>query len=364
MKLLDLNAQHNKIRSELNETIRRIIDSSEFILGEDNTLLEKEIADFCGTKFAVGLNSGTDALIYALRAYGIGSGDEVITTPFTFIASAECITLEHAKPVLVDVDEKTYNIDPAKIEAKITKRTKAIIPVHLFGQPAEMDSILAIAKKYNLIVIEDSAQAIGAKYKNQKTCSMGNVGCLSFFPAKNLGALGDAGMITTNDPDLAEKIRMLANHGSKKKYYHEIIGDSSRLDNLQAAILRLKLKYLEQWNKERIEKVSIYNSLLKDLPIITPYVPKHITSVYQQYTIRSSKRDELRTYLEQKSIPTAIHYPTPVHLQPSMKYLGYSKKDFSVAEKLSKEVLSLPIYPEIPLSDQETIVKEIKNFFS
>lgn len=363
IKFLDLNLQHEPIREEINSAIQKIIDNNEFILGKETELLEKEIATYCNSKFAVGLNSGTDALLFALKAYDIGFGDEVITTPFTFIATAEVINLLRATPVFVDIDPKTYNINTKLISKKITKKTKAIIPVHLYGQPADMDTITDLSQTNNLIVVEDAAQAIGAEYKGKKICSIGDISCLSFYPAKNLGAFGDAGMITTNNEEIAEKISMMRNHGSKKKYFHEFIGDSSRLDNLQAAILRVKLKYIDRWNVQRIKKAQKYNELLKGTDVITPYILPETKTVYQQYTIRVKNRDELQNKLKEKSIPTAIHYPLPLHLQPAFKYLKYKEGDFSESEKASKEVLSLPIFPELGEDVQIRIAKEIINFY-
>lgn len=362
MKLLDLNAQYQSIKKEIDKAIHDVIERSAFILGEDLEKFENEMAKYCGMKYAIGLNSGSDALLFSLRVYDIGPEDEVIVPAFTFIATAEVVSLERAKPIFVDIDPRIYNIDPAKIEEKITDKTKAIIPVHLYGQPADMDPIMEIARKHKLIVIEDAAQAIGAEYKGKKACSIGDVGCLSFFPAKNLGAYGDAGMIVTNDETIDEKIKMIRNHGSRKKYYHEILGDSSRLDNLQAAILRVKLKYIDQWNNERIKKAEKYNELLKDSSVITPYTLPNTKTVYQQYTIRVKNRDELQKSLKEKNIPTAIHYPLPLHLQPVFKYLGYKKGDFPESERASKEVLSLPIFPELEQKNQECIMREILRF--
>jgi len=362
MELLDLKAQYESIREEINAAIQDVINRSAFILGEDVKKLESEVAHYCQAQYGVGLNSGSDALLFALRAYNIGPGDEVITTPFTFVATAEVIVLQGAKPVFVDINPKTYNIDVDKIEEKITNKTKAIIPVHLYGQPADMDPIMEIAKKHSLVVIEDAAQAIGAEYKGKRLCSIGHIGCLSFFPAKNLGGYGDGGMVITNDKTIAEKITMMRNHGSRKKYFHEFIGDSSRLDNLQAAILRVKLKYIDQWNNKRIEIANRYTELLKDSGVVTPYTLPETKTVYQQYTIRVKNREALQKSLKEKSIPTAVHYPTPLHLQPAFQALNYGWKegDFPESEKASQEVLSLPIYPEISESKQMFIVKNIK----
>lgn len=367
MKLIDLYAQYKSIQPEIDNAIKNVIEKSEFILGDDLAELEKNIASYCQTEYAVGLNSGTDALIYALRALEIGPGDEVITTPFTFIATAECITLAGAKPVFVDINPQTYNIDVDKIEEKITKKTKAIIPVHLYGQPADMDPILNIANKHKLHIIEDAAQAIGAEYKNKRACSIGDIACISFYPAKNMGAFGDAGMLTTDDKAIAEKIKKMLNHGSEKRYYHEFIGDSSRLDNLQAAILNVKLKYLDKWNKRRKEIADKYSEQLNHPSITTPYELPNTKCVYQQYTIRVKNRDTLKEKLAENGIPTAIHYPLPLHLQPAFQNLnlGFKKGDFPESEKAADEVLSLPIYPE--LKDDEisfvssNIIKRVSN---
>ncbi|MFH1235528.1 MAG: DegT/DnrJ/EryC1/StrS family aminotransferase [Parcubacteria group bacterium] len=362
MQLVDLGVQYNALKKEIDTAIQKVIDEGTFIFGENLEKLEEEVAAYCGASYAVGLNSGTDALLFAIRNYGIGPGDEVITTPFTFIATAEVIALERAKPVFVDIDPKTYNIDVSKIEEKITPNTKAIIPVHLYGQPADMDPILSIAKKHNLRVIEDAAQAIGAQYKDKNVTSIGDIGCLSFFPAKNLGAFGDAGMILTNDASIAEKMKMMRNHGSKKKYYHEFLGDSSRLDNLQAAILRVKLKHIDEWNEKRIKNAKLYTELLRNSQITTPFVLPDAKAVYQQYTIRVPHRNTVQLKLKELGIPTAIHYPLPLHLQPvfqKMNY-GYREGDFPEAEKACKEVLSLPMYPELNKDDITTVCESLK----
>ncbi len=362
MEFIDLQAQYRSIKKEIDQAIGDTIESSDFILGEQVKNLEKEISSYCEAGYAVGLNSGSDALLFSLQAYGISSGDEVITTPFSFVATAETIVLCGAKPVFADIDPKTFNIDPAKIEAVITPKTKAIIPVHLYGQPADMDPIMDIEKKHNLVVIEDAAQAIGALYRDKKVCSIGHIGCLSFYPAKNLGAYGDGGMVVTNDQAIAEKISMLRNHGSKKKYYHEFMGDSSRLDNIQAAILKAKLPHLDQWNDMRRKIAHQYNTLLSKYVAI-PFVLPHVTPVYQQYTIRVKNRDFLQTELHKNNIPTAVHYPLPLHLQPvfqNMK-LGYQPGDFPESEKAAQEVVSLPMYPELSSTDQKIVAKEIIN---
>ena len=376
IKFLDLTNQYKSIKKEIDSAIKRVLDSGQFIEGKEVEEFEKEIAKFCGLKYAISVNSGTDALFLSLKALGIGKGDEVITTPFTFIATAEVIANSGAKPVFVDIDPKTFNIDPLKIEKAITKKTKAIIPVHLFGQMAKMGKIMKIAKKYKLKVIEDAAQAIGAeiklKVKSQKSKVMkagaiGDLGCFSFFPSKNLGAYGDGGMVLTNNKKLADKIRLLRNHGSspKEKYLNLILGTNSRLDALQAAILRVKLKSLSKWSKERFKKAEFYNKSLKGIgDIITPLIGPNQTHIFHQYTIQTKKRDQLANYLKNQGIPTMIYYPLPLHLQPSFKYLGHKKGDFPEAEKANREVLSLPIYPELSKTEQNFVIRKIKEFFA
>ncbi|OGZ18325.1 MAG: transcriptional regulator [Candidatus Nealsonbacteria bacterium RBG_13_38_11] len=366
MNFLDLTLQYNSIKGEIDAAVKRVLDSAAFIGGKEVEEFEKEIAQFLGVKYAIGVNSGTDALFLSLKALTIGQGDEVITTPFTFIATAGVIANCGAKPVFVDINPETFNIDPSKIEEKITKRTKVILPVHLFGQMADMDKIMEIARKHNLFVIEDAAQAIGAEYKGKKAGTIGDFGCFSFFPAKNLGAFGDGGMVVTNNEELANKIRLLKNHGSspKEKYLNLIIGTNSRLDAIQAAILRVKLKYLSKWSKERAEKADYYNEKLKGVgDIIAPVMGIDRTHIFHQYTIRTKSREELQKYLKEKEIPTMVYYPLPLHLQLAFKYLCCNKGDFPEAEKASEEVLSLPIYPEISPKDQGSIINNIKEFF-
>ena len=375
MYFLDLKEQYNSIKKEIDTAIKRVLNSGNFIGGREVERLEKEIAKFCGVKYAIGVNSGTDALFLSLKALGIGPGDEVITTPFTFIATAEVIANLRAKPIFVDIDPRTFNINPLKIEKKITKKTKVIIPVHLFGQMADMDEIMRIARKYKVFVVEDAAQAIGAEYgsasspqvKRKKAGSIGDLGCLSFYPSKNLGAYGDGGMVITNNKQLAEKIRPLRNHGSslKDKYLNIILGTNSRLDTIQAAILRAKLKYLSKWSKGRVEKAAYYSKSLKGVgDIITPVIKSDRDHIFHQYTIRIKYRDKLRKYLKKKGIPTMVYYPLPLHLQPCLEHLGYKKGDFPEAEKAAREVLSLPIYPELSKNDQNYIIKKIKEFYN
>lgn len=375
MQFLDLKSQYKSIKKEINLAIKRVLENSVFIGGKEVEEFENEIAKFCKVRYAIGVNSGTDALYLSLKAIGIKEGDEVITTPFTFIATAEVIANCGAKPVFVDIEPNTYNIDSSKIEKRITKRTKAIIPVHLFGQMADISEIMKIAKKYKLKIVEDAAQAIGAtirlkkkdkKSEIKKAGSFGDTGCFSFFPSKNLGAYGDGGMIVTDNPEIAEKLRLLKNHGSssKEKYLNLTLGTNSRLDAIQAAILRVKLKYLNNWNKERANKAQYYNKNLKNIgDIIVPETNPDKTHIFHQYTIRTKLRDKLKNYLTKNGIPTMIYYPIPLHLQPAFKYLGHKKGDFPEAEKASKEVLSLPIYPELSKKEQDYIIKKIKDFF-
>jgi len=381
MKFLDLSSQYQSIKKEIDKAIKRVLEGNQFIGGDEVKEFEKEIAKFCGVKYALSMNSGTDALFLSLKALGIGFGDEVLTTPFTFISTAEVIANCNAKPVFVDIDPKTFNINPSKIEeylkAKSYKlKAKAIIPVHLFGQMADMDKIIIIAKKYKLYIVEDAAQAIGAtqkfkiqnsKFKIRSAGTVGDLGCFSFFPSKNLGAYGDGGMVVTNNEKLAEKIRLLKNHGSspKEKYLNLILGANSRLDTIQAAILLVKLKYLEKWSKVRAKKAALYTyQLSKFKELITPSIASGHTHIFHQYTIRVKKnlRDKLSKYLLSQGIPTMIYYPIPLHLQPAFKYLGYKKGDFPEAEKASEEVISLPIYPELSKKDQDYIIQKLKEF--
>ena len=365
--LTDLKAQYASIKDEIDSAIQRVLQNGQFILGPEVKAFEDDMAAYCGTKFAIGVASGTDALHLALLACGIKARDEVITTPFTFIATAEAVAKCGATPVFADIDPKTYNIDPARIEAKITKNTKAILPVHLYGQPAFMERILDIAKKHNLKVVEDCAQALGAEYKDKKVGSLGDVGCFSFFPSKNLGAYGDGGMAVTNDPKVAETVRMLRVHGSKATYQHVMHGFNSRLDALQAAILRVKLKHLGKWNELRLSKASLYTRLLSGLGSIEPpYLDKNCKSSYNYYTIRLMdsrlKRDELRKHLESNGIQTMVYYPLSLHLQEVYKYLGHKKGDFPQSERAQEQVLSLPMYAELSEEQIEEVVTQIKTY--
>ncbi len=366
--MVDLYAQYKTVEKEIKKAIEEVIKKSAFVGGIYVEKFEEEMARYCGTKYVVSLNSGTDALYLSLWALGIKEGDEVITSPFTFFATAEVIARLGAKPVFVDINPSTFNIDENLIEEKITKKTRAIIPVHLFGLSANMDKINQLAKKYKLYVVEDACQAIGAEYKGKKVGSLGDVGCFSFFPSKNLNAYGDGGMITTDNQKLAEKIKMLRNHGSKIKYYNDEIGVSSRLDGLQAAILSVKLKHLNKWNKSRQNIADNYNNLLKDIGGIE--IPKYdlgknISHVYHQYTlkIKNGKRDELKKYLEENNISSMVYYPLPLHLMKAFEYLKIKKGPLPVTEKMCSEVLSLPIYAELEEKKIEFICGGINNFY-
>ena len=367
--LTDLTVEYISIKDEINTAIQRVFDHGQFILGPEVKAFEEEMAVYSGTKFAVGVASGTDALHLALLACRIEPGDEIITTPFTFIATGESITKCGAIPIFVDIEEKTDNIDPAQIEARITSKTKAILPVHLYGQPASMEDILYIARKYNLKVIEDCAQSLGAEYNEQKVGSLGEAGCLSFFPAKNLGAYGDGGMVITNNSEVAETMGILRRHGSKIAYYHFIHGFNSRLDALQAAILGVKLKHLEHWTELRRSKALLYNQLLSQIEEIEPvYVDTEgsTKSSCNYYTIHLKDpkldRSELRNHLELNGIQTAIYYPLSLHLQDVYKHLGYTYGDFPRSEMAQEEVLSLPIYPQLSEDAILKIVEVIKEY--
>ena len=365
---LDLKAQFQAIRTDVMEAIARVMESQHFILGTEVDQFETEIAHYLGTPHAIACASGSDALVLSLMAAGIGPGDEVITSPFTFVATAGSIARVGATPVFVDINPETFNILPAAIDAAITTRTRAIIPVHLFGLPADMDPISSIAVRHAIPVIEDAAQAIGANYKNRAVGTIGQFGCFSFFPSKNLGGAGDGGLVVTNDSAMAEKLRMLRVHGSKKKYQHELLGTNSRLDALQAAILRVKLPHLQLWTNARRVHAERYRGLFRELlggtEIHIPSVPSsEYNHVYNQFTIRSNSRDELRNHLRTSGLPTEIYYPLPLHLQPAFQYLGYEAGQLPVAEKASREVLSLPIYPELSEQHQEILVRKIAAFF-
>lgn len=362
--MVDLKRQYQKIKTEIDQAIQEVLDSTQFILGKKVSDFEKNAAEYLGVKYTVGVANGTDALQISMMALGIGKDDEVITTPFTFVATTETIVMLGAKPVYVDIDPVSYNINVNKIREKITPRTKAILPVHLYGNPANMDEILSIAKEYNLYVIEDSAQGFGAEYKGKKVCSFGDVACISFFPSKNLGCYGDGGMVVTNNDELHERIRMIASHGSKVRYVHEILGMNSRLDALQAAILNVKLKYIDQWNNERIKNAQLYSEKLKNVSQVkTPTYESHSKHIFHQFTLRVENRDGLQKFLSEKGIPTAIHYPIPLHLQPAFR--GFAEEgSLPEAEKAAKEVLSLPMHPDLTEDEINYISNSIKEFYS
>jgi dTDP-4-amino-4,6-dideoxygalactose transaminase len=363
LQMVDVLGQYSHIKTEVDAAIHRVLDSGQFILGKEVGELERQIAAYLGIAEAIGCASGTDALQIALMAYGIGPGDEVITTPFTFVATAEVIGLLGAKPVYVDIDPLTFNIDPAQVERAITPRTRAIVPVHLYGQPAEMDAIMEIAKRRGIKVIEDCAQALGAAYKGRKVCTIGDVGCISFFPSKNLGAFGDGGMVVTHDSELAGRMRMIAAHGSRVRYYHEVLGINSRLDTIQAAILGVKAKYLDGWNVARRKAAGRYSALLQGTPVVTPHVAPHCEHIFHQYTVRVPQRDALDSLLKEKGIPHAVYYPVPLHLQKAFVMSGGKKGDFPVTEQACEEVLSLPMHTELSEEQLVYITDTIKGFY-
>ena len=383
---LDLKAQYESIKDEINQKILEIISSQKFVLGPEVEHLEEEIASFCGVRSAIGVSSGSDALIISLMALEIGDGDEVITTPFTFFATAGSISRVKAKPVFCDIEEKSFNISPEKLEeiletqidSKGNTNIKAILPVHLFGQCADMDPILDLAEIYGIDIIEDGCQSIGAEYpsmgRTKKVCSMGTAGTLSFFPSKNLGGFGDGGMVLSNDESFVNKANLLRVHGSKDAFIYDILGGNFRLDAIQAGVLRVKLKYLEKWQNERKERAAYYDRKfietgLVDEDLITIpipiYKPNGVTNyhVYNQYVLRVKKRDELKIFLENTKISTAIYYPLPLHLQKCFSCLEYKKGDFPEAEKAASEVLSLPVYPELSGEQQDYIVSSINDFY-
>jgi dTDP-4-amino-4,6-dideoxygalactose transaminase len=360
--LVDLTAQYLSIKEEIDAAVLSTLESGHFILGPQVTKFEESVASYLGVKHAVGLASGTDALVIALRALNIGLGDEVIIPAYTFFATAGTVMSVGATPVFVDIDPQTYQIDVNKIAAAITPKTKAIIPVHLYGYPAEMNSILEIARDHNLKVIEDNAQGFGAEYLGRKTGALGDIGCLSFFPTKNLGAYGDGGMVVTNDPALAERMRMLRTHGWKKKYFSEEVGYNSRLDALQAAILQAKLSHVDAWNEKRRELARRYSEHLVSLGVVTPVEREWGRHVYHLYIIRSKKRDALQGFLNQKGIASEVYYPIPPHLAKPCRQFGYKEGDFPHAEQASRETLALPLYPELTEAQQEEVIAAVKEF--
>ncbi len=359
---LDLKAHHGPMREELIAVIQEVIDSSAFAGGPFVARFEQDFAPFCGTSHAMGVGNGTDALWLTLLALGVGAGDEVITVPMTFIATAEAISFCGAKPVFVDIDERTYTMNPELLERAITPRTKAIIPVHLFGQPADMDPILEIARRHGLPVVEDACQAHGAEYKGRRAGSLGIAGCFSFYPGKNLGALGEAGAVVTNSEELRNKIQMLRDHGQAKKYYHAVIGWNGRMDGIQGAALRVKLKYLDRANEARRANARLYDQQLAGIrELVLPVEAAYARHVYHLYVVRLPRRDLILQAMADRGIACAIHYPMPLHLQQAYQGLGYFKGSFPVAERCAEEVLSLPMYPELSAEQVRTVVRELKN---
>jgi len=376
--LLNLKAQYAAIRDEVRTAIDRVLESQVFILGPEVEALEGEVAAYCQCAHGVGVSSGTDALLVSLMAIGIGPGDEVITTPFTFFATAGAIARLGARPVFVDIDPWTYNIDPAKIAAAITKRTRAIIPVHLYGQVADMDPIMAIAQEAGLIVIEDAAQAIGAGYRGRRAGSIGHLGCLSFFPSKNLGGYGDGGMVVTNDHNLADRIKLLRTHGYRPKYYNKVVGGNFRLDEIQAAVLRVKLRHLDDWTEARQSNAESYRRRLREAGLVIPtwngrslrgrrglVLPEDSGNgrhIYNQFVIRTGRRERMFKYLNDNKIGTEVYYPVPLHLQECFAGLGYKKGNFEASERAADETLALPIYPELTESMMRTVISNLENF--
>jgi len=358
ISMLDLTRQCRDLRKDIRKALEPILDSGRFVLGENVEALEREIAEYHSVKYAISVASGTDALHLSLRAAGVGEGDEVITTPFTFIATAEAIAYVGARPVFVDIEGQTLNIDPSKIEERITHRTKAIIPVHLFGQPVDMEPVMDIARRYNLRVIEDCAQAFGARYRGVVVGGIGDAGCFSFYPSKNLGAYGDGGMIITNDKEIYRTVRLLRNHGANTDYKHRFIGFNSRLDEIQAAVLRVKLRHVDTYNRRRRDIARLYTSILSGV-VECPVEVSGTYHVYHQYTIKTTKRARVIKALREKGISSVIYYPLPLHLQDAFRYLGYKRGDFPESERASRKVLSLPIYPELRVEEARFIARTI-----
>jgi dTDP-4-amino-4,6-dideoxygalactose transaminase len=358
--ILDLKAQYQTIKSELDAAVIRVLENAQFILGPEVAAFENEFAAYCGAAEAVGLNSGTSALHLALLAAGIGPGDEVITSPFTFVATAAAVVYTGARPVFVDIDSASFNIDVHRIEAAITPRTRAILPVHLFGQPADMDPIMDIARRHGLVVIEDAAQSHGAEYKGRRVGSIGAMGCFSFYPAKNLGACGEGGAVVTNDAAYARQIRLLRDWGCERKYIHQIKGYNYRMEGMQGAILRVKLRHLEDWTEARRAHAARYGELLAGCGVRLPEAMPYARHVWHVYTVRSADRETLRAALQQREIQTGTHYPVPIHLQPAYADLGYARGAFPAAEQAAAEVLALPIYPELSGAQLEEVAAAVR----
>ncbi|WGV24088.1 DegT/DnrJ/EryC1/StrS family aminotransferase [Halotia branconii] len=357
---LDLKTQYLSIKDEIDSAVLKVLESTQFVLGNEVTALEQEFANYCSAKQGIAVNTGTSALHLALLAAGIGAGDEVITIPFTFVATVAAICYTGATPVFVDIDPVCYTIDVNQIEKAITERTKAILPVHLYGQPADMKPIMEIARRHGLTVIEDAAQAHGAEYKGQRIGSIGDIGCFSFYPGKNLGAYGEGGMIVTNNPEYAHTMQMLRDWGQERKYHHVIKGYNYRMDGIQGAILRVKLRYLEKWTEARRANAAQYDALLKDLNLTIPTVMPYSRHVYHVYAVRSPQRDELQKKLNDQGIQTGIHYPIPVHLQPAYADLGYKIGDFPHSELAAREIFSLPMYAELTSAQINTVADSLQ----
>ena len=367
--LLDLTEQNQRLRTEVEAALARVLDTNAFILGGEVAALEEELAEYCGTKHAIGCASGSDALLLALMALDVQPGEEVVTTPYSFFATVSCITRLGARPVFVDIEPDTFNLDVSQIEEKITERTKAIEPVHLYGQCADMEALGRISRERGVSVVEDAAQAIGAKEKGKHAGAMSEIGCFSFYPSKNLGGMGDGGFMTTDDDRLAAKLQALRVHGSEERYYHKWVGLNSRLDGFQGAVLRVKLPHLDSWSDKRKANADRYRTLFTDAglteQVVLPFERENVRHIYNQFVIRvHNKRDELREFLNRNEIGTDIYYPVPLHLQECFAYLGYKEGDFPEAERAAKETLALPIYPELRPEQQEFVVEKISEFFS
>lgn len=373
--LLDLKAHHDPLHQEIMTAVEQTFRSQAFILGPEVAKLEERVAAYSQAKYGIGVTSGTDALLIALMALGVGGGDEVITTPYSFFATAGAVVRLGAKPVLVDIDPRTFNLDPGKVEQAVTQKTKAIIPVHLYGQSADMGPIMEIANRRTLAVIEDAAQAIGTEYVGgRRVGSIGTIGCFSFFPSKNLGCLGDGGMVVTSDPDLAERIRVLRAHGSKPKYYHKLIGGNFRLDTIQAAVLNVKLNYLDSWTKRRQENADRYEKLFQQSELVKKgrvQLPEAVYRasgvkhyhIYNQFVLRVERRDELMAHLKQKGIGTEVYYPVPFHLQECFQYLGHQRGEFPESERAANGTVAIPIYPELTPTQQAEVVEAFATFY-
>jgi dTDP-4-amino-4,6-dideoxygalactose transaminase len=363
VKLLDLVPQYESIRDEIGAAIDEVLSTQQFILGKKVEALEEEIARYCGVKHAVGVASGTDAILLTLMALGVKEGDEVVTTPYTFFSTVSCITRLGARPVLADIDPRTYNVDPDRVSKLVTRKTRAILVVHLFGQIAEMDAISEAAGRSGIPVVEDACQSIGARYKGKRAGSLGAAGCLSFFPSKNLGGFGDGGMIVTDNPALADAARILRVHGGREKYFHDVVGINSRLDALQAAVLLVKLKRLDGWHEGRRKNAAYYDrELSKAAGVAIPYVEPHNESVYNQYVIRVKDRDALRERLRERGVGCDVYYPVPLHLQKCFAFLGGKPGDFPESERAARETLALPVYPELGAAEKEYVVSSVRDF--